>query len=192
MKKKISVAGLLAWWKQLAPHKKIIFVWLFLLSVLLLFFPLIRVSLTDGASYLWLFHTKFFGLACLSLLLLVVLWWWNFHHGVRQLIHVVLGFKDNDHLLNFGMFLTLTATYLWIGTGASVSSMITSSISLTWSYTVILVILFVMMAYSLYLILHEARLLNKSWFMNIIRRRTSKNKDTDTVQSLFDDVEVSN
>jgi hypothetical protein len=62
---------------------------------------MIRISTGDATTNVWLFSGSFIGLAILILLLLAVLRGWNFHHSMRQFIHVVFGFKDNDHLLNF-------------------------------------------------------------------------------------------
>jgi hypothetical protein len=69
--------------------KKALLLFLALETLLLLFFPMIRVSTGDSAMSIWLFSGSFIGLAILTLLLLIVLRGWNFHHGMRQFIHVV-------------------------------------------------------------------------------------------------------
>ncbi len=187
-KPNINILGLFWSIKNFDWSKRILFLLLTIVSLLLIFFPILRITTSwdDGMS-VRLISGSFFGLAILTLLLLLVLRWRNFHHGIRQFIHVVFGFKDNDHLLNFWLALTIVSSLLWVGNAIGVTSVVTSSISTTVWYNIALILLFVFLFYSLYLMLQEARLLNKTRFMNIIKRDDSDSEEKQSVQSLFED-----
>lgn len=186
-KPSLQLGSLIGSWKWFDMSKKALLLFLALETLLLLFFPMIRVSTGDSAMSIWLFSGSFIGLAILTLLLLIVLRGWNFHHGMRQFIHVVFWFKDNDHLLNFGLLLTIVSALLGMWNTVGVTNVVTSSLSTTTRYSISLFILFVLLIYSLFLMLQEARLLSKTRFMSIIKRGKSEEKSDHSVQSLFED-----
>jgi|GEM_PF-4331489 len=109
----------------------------------------------------------------------------------KDFVHTTFGFRDNDNLLNFLLLWILLSGFLGLGEAIGVSQFATATISTTFWYGLVTLLLFVALVYTLFLMLQEAKILQKSQFMSVMRRGKKKVKDDakETVQSLFSDDE---
>ena len=157
--------------------------------VVFLFFPLVSIQPLDGeARSLGLLSGQFFKTAVLLLLALALLVGWNTSVHCKDFVHSTFGFKGNDHLLNFILLWVLLTGLLALGEGARSFAFVTSTVKTTFAHSFLVLLMFVGLAYSLVMMLQEAKVLKGTRLMSVKKSRSSRvDEDTQEVQSLFEE-----
>jgi hypothetical protein len=122
---------------------------------------------------------------------LVTLWWWYLSPRFKQTIHSTLWFKDNDYLFSFLLLFIVLA--LLVGVQETLGFMydITTTVSVTAWYYIILFLVLTWLIYSLIKLLDEAKIMRKTdfmWFIQSSKKEEHGHKPD--VSSLFDSDEI--
>lgn len=166
--------------------RQIAFIFLALLTFVVVFFPLVIFNSIDGSTS-WALRFLggwFWKSTVIMIVLLVALWWWHFIPRFKYTVHQTLGFQDNDHLFVF--FLLFVWFGLLVGMQEAVSFVGTTTVGLWFGYFAVLVLLLIGMLYSLVKLLDDAKVLKKNSFMGFVHKRKKSSTET-PVSSLFDE-----
>lgn len=172
---------------------RIALVFLWILTFFLLFFPLVRFAALDGSesATLRFLSLGFWKGSMVIIVMLLTLWGWYLSPRFKQTVHSTLWFKDNDYLFSF--FLLFIVLSLLVGVQETVAfvSDITTTVSVTSWYYIILFLVLAGLIYSLVKLLDEAKIIRKTDFMWFIQ--SSKKEENDhkpDVSSLFDNEDL--
>ncbi|MDD3262456.1 MAG: hypothetical protein PHR61_01310 [Candidatus Absconditabacteria bacterium] len=138
---KHQVMMLLQKFTRFTKQQKSFVLYLFGLTFLMIFFPIIKVSPVSGQSYgIWILNGAFFTTMIILLVSLGFLLSWNMSFRFKTMVINSLGFRDNDSLINFAFIAVITTIFFSIGNTIGVVNNVTATISLskiyyfTWFY----------------------------------------------------------
>lgn len=180
---------------KMSFESKLFTAYLFLLLILFLFFPFVKFSPTtsDVASRsVGLLSGIFFKTGFVVILSFCVLIGWNMNPRFKELIHSTFGFKDNDNLFNFGLLWVILTALLSMSESIKASRLATATMKVTFWQWLATFLIFVWLIYSLIVMLKEAKLIHKTWFLRMMKREDHKHSvglsaSSTSVQSLFDE-----
>lgn len=175
----------------LANRIALVFLWV--LTFFLIFFPLARFVALDGSENISLrfLSAGLWKGSVVMIVVLVTLWWWYLSPRFKQTIHSTLWFKDNDYLFSFWLLFIVLSFLVGVQETLGLMSDITTTVSVTSWYYIVLFLVLVWLIYSLIKLLDEAKIMRKTDFMWFIQ--SSKNEEHDhkpDVSSLFDSDEI--
>ncbi len=142
--------------------------YLFGLTFLLIFFPIVKVSPVASSFWyrIWILNGSFFTTTIIMLISLWFLLWWNMSFRFKNMIITLLWFKDNDSLVNFAFLAVLSTIFFSIGNTINVVNNITATISLSKIYYFTRVYLLGWLIFMLLAIIKKAK--ENSWKTKII------------------------
>jgi len=140
---------------------------LFILTFLLTFFPVIKIDPVEANKgyYIFLISWSFFKTMVLIYLSLFVLLSRNMSFRFKNFIINTFGFRDSDTLLNFILLWIITTAYLSIWDTIKISQSITSTISLSFSYYIVQVALLLGLILTLVWLVKKVQ---KWWWAKIV------------------------
>lgn len=173
---------------RFSADRQIAIIFLGVLTLVLVFLPLVNFSSIDGAqsTSLRFLGWWFWKSSLLMAVVLMTLWWWHIAPTFKHTIHHTLGFQDNDYLFTF--FLLFVWFGLLVGIQDAAMFVDTTKIGLGLGYYVLLLLLIIGMLYSLYRLLDDAKITRKTSFLGFMKSR--KKSEKATVASLFEDEDV--
>jgi len=164
-------------------------VYVLVLAFFIIFFPVAKIiSLQEWGATSFFFLWNNGTLWQSSFVILVSLLWllaWNISVQWRNFITLLIWFKENPSLVNFGLIWVLLASYIWIGDGSSLSSTLTSTLQLTQSYYIILLLILLWLIFTLYLTMQQAKTMKQNKNIHIHQEEQPKEKQLD---GLFDQI----
>lgn len=126
---------------RFTKQQKSFVLYLFGLTFLMIFFPIIKVSPVSGQSYgIWILNGAFFTTMIILLVSLGFLLSWNMSFRFKTMVINSLWFRDNDSLINFAFIAVITTIFFSIWNTIGVVNNVTATISLskiyyfTWFY----------------------------------------------------------
>ena len=172
---------------------RVALVFLGVLTFFFVFFPLVRFAALDGSasSVLRFLSLWFWKSSVVILVVLATLWGRYLSPRFKQTVHNTLWFKDNDYLFSFFLLFILLSLLVGVQETIAFASDITTTVSVTFGYYVVLLLTLVGLIYSLLKLLDEAKIMRKTDFMGFIQ--SSKKEDDDhrpDVSSLFDSDDI--
>jgi hypothetical protein len=162
---------------RFTKQQKWFVLYLFWLTFLLLFFPIIKVSPVASSWWyrIWIVNWSFFTTTIIMLVSLLFLLSWNVSFRFKNMIITLLGFKDNDSLINFAFLAVLSTILFSIWNTISVVNNITATISLSKVYYFIWLYLLIWLIFMLLSIIKKAK--ENSWktkIINVVDEKTLK------------------
>lgn len=172
-------------------EERIFIVYLIFVGLFLLFGPIVNVFHIETwkTETMLLRNSVFFKSFFVMLVAFCVLVWRNMVPKMRNIITLLLWFKENPFLLNFWMLWIILTSYIGIGEGTQAAKTITTSISLTSWYYITLFLLLGWLVYTLYLTFQQAKLNKKNIHIHIHEQEKPLIEEKeDWLHSLFDKI----
>jgi len=128
-------------------HEKVFLVYLWILIIFLLCFPIINVSSlrweTASKSFYIFWSWEYLWTMLIILISLIVLVWRNLSVKFKNLFSTYFGWKENDSLINFLFLFIIITAFLSIKNTVNIASSATSTISFTWIWVFTLVLILI-------------------------------------------------
>lgn len=174
---------------RFTKQQKTFVLYLFGLTFLLIFFPIIKVSPVSGEGYgIWILNGSFFTTMIILLISLGFLLGWNMSFRFKTMVITTLWFKDNDSLVNFAFLAVITTIFFSIGNTISVVNNVTATIALSRIYYFTRLYLLVGLAFMLITIVKKAK--ENAWktkIINVVDEQTLKEiSNKKSLKGLFD------
>ncbi len=174
---------------RFTKQQKSFVIYLFGLTFLMIFFPVIKVSPVSGQSYwIWILNGSFFTT---MIILLVSLWFllsWNMSFRFKTIVINSLWFRDNDSLINFAFLAVITTIFFSIGNTIGVVNNVTATISLSKIYYFTRTYLLAWLIFMLVTIIKKAK--ENAWktkIINVVDEKTLKEiSNKKSLKWLFD------
>ncbi len=174
---------------RFTKQQKSFVIYLFGLTFLMVFFPVIKVSPVSGQSYwIWILNGSFFTT---MIILLVSLWFllsWNMSFRFKTIVINSLWFRDNDSLINFAFLAVITTIFFSIGNTIGVVNNVTATISLSKIYYFTRIYLLAWLIFMLVTIIKKAK--ENAWktkIINVVDEKTLKEiSNKKSLKWLFD------
>lgn len=174
---------------RFTKQQKSFVLYLFGLTFLLIFFPIIKVSPVSWDGYgIWILNWSFFTTMIILLVSLGFLLGWNMSFRFKTMVINSLGFKDNDFLINFAFLAVITTIFFSIGNTVSVVNNVTATISLSKIYYFTWLYLLAGLIFMLVTIVKKAK--ENAWktkIINVVDEQTLKEiSNRKSLKWLFD------
>lgn len=174
---------------RFTKQQKSFVLYLFGLTFLLIFFPIIKVAPVSWQEYgIWILNGSFFTTMIILLASLGFLLGWNMSFRFKTMVINSLGFKDNDSLINFAFIAVITTIFFSIGNTVSVVNNVTATISLSKIYYFTWLYLLAGLVFMLITIVKKAK--ENAWktkIINVVDEQTLKEiSNRKSLKWLFD------
>jgi hypothetical protein len=174
---------------RFTKQQKTFVLYLFGLTFLLIFFPVVKISPVSGDGYgIWILNGSFFTTMIILLISLGFLLGWNMSFRFKTMIINTLGFKDNDTLVNFSFLAVITTIFFSIGNTISVVNNVTATIELSKIYYFTWVYLLIGLVFQLITIVKKAKEnAGKTKIINVVNEQSLREiSNKKSLKWLFD------
>jgi len=174
---------------RFTKQQKSFVLYLFGLTFLLIFFPIIKVAPVSWNWYgIWILNWSFFTTMIILLISLWFLLGWNMSFRFKTMVINSLWFKDNDSLINFSFLAVITTIFFSIWNTISVVNNVTATINLSKTYYFTWIYLLVGLIFMLMTIIKKAK--ENAWktkIINVVDEQTLKDiSNKKSLKWLFD------
>lgn len=178
-------------WHRFKKIEKFFIVYITILIVSIVFFPIIKITKLSG----WEVSKSFFNqnlliLDILLILTMLIFILWNISFRFKRILCLLLGFKSNDWFINFIILSLLIAIVLWLWETINfIHNQHSTTIQLTkWYYTILFLIIgwFI---FNLFLSLNLSKTKKKEQLVKIIKNSPqdeSQEENDKNIKSLFE------
>lgn len=157
---------------------RIFIAYLWILTFFTLFMPIFSIQhiTNDSETNFYLFANWYFFKSFLIVFIsLVVIIWWNVSTTIKNNISLVFWFDKSGYLLNFWLLWTITTAYIAISETITTIKTVTPIVSISMSNIIVQILLFIWLAYTLYLTIN----VKKHWrHIHIINESTKSHNET--------------
>ena len=176
-------------WNRFDKLEKWFIVYCLILIISIFSFPIITINPASWPeTQFYIFSTYTITTFLVILFLLIFLLLWNSSFRFKKLIHILVGFKENDAILNFGILLIMIVTYISISDTVSLlRENVSYSIWLGIWYYITGIIIIIWLIWNLFLALNLSKSNKKNKIINIIQKNNNNADHTnDSIKSLFE------
>ncbi|UFX83087.1 hypothetical protein [Candidatus Absconditicoccus praedator] len=176
-------------WNRFDGIEKGFIIYLLVLIITIFSFPIIEVSPTgtDEVINFFIFNSYTITTFLIISIFLVFLVLWNTSFRFKKLIHILVGFKENDAILNFGILLLITISYISISDVVNLlRENVSYSIGIGYGYYITGFVLIIGLIWNLFLALNLSKDKKKNKLINVIQKGQESNSQKDHIKSLFD------
>ncbi len=169
-------------------QQKLFVLYLFVLIFCMVILPVLRIvpaNPTASTRLVFLVSGAFGMTGWIALLNLLVLLGWNTSFRFKNFINSYFGFRENEHLFNFGILWVLIAAYISIGDTIGVFVQTTAVQVHRFGYNTVLILLIFGLILTLVSLLKKAKTMSKNTIVNIVDSEQRVAKAQTTVKGLF-------
>jgi len=140
-------------------QQKLFVIYLLVLFFFMVLFPVIKISPvnSDVVDRIFFLSGPYFPLMIILYLCMGVLLLWNMSFRFKNMVIHSFGFKEDDALFNFGFLFVVLASFLAIGSTVGVSHRSTSTVSLTFWFYLMELLLVLGMVMTLLIVIKKAK-----------------------------------
>jgi hypothetical protein len=170
-------------------QQKLFVLYLFVLIFFMIILPVVRISPADPSApsrLIFLISGAFGKTTVVTLISLLVLLGWNTSFRFKNFVTSYFGFKENEHLFNFGFLWLITSLYVSIGDTIGIFTETTSVQVTRFGYNVVLLLLLFGLVLTLISLVKKAQTMSKNKIINIVESPEQRvAKAQTTVKGLF-------
>jgi uncharacterized membrane protein len=176
-------------WSRFNRLEKVFIIYSILLPFLMFFLPIIKkVDLLSGKTVarFTIFNQQFWTLDIFVILLLGALILWNTSYRFRKFIYLLVGFRENEGLVNFAILFNLTMILLSIGSTIKlINAYFLQSIKLDYGFYVLSFYLIIGLAFNLILSLNFSTKKKKNHLITITSPKDELNIEEKVKQEVL-------